>query len=100
MHEETQKIRDCVEGQKVGEKCASENRVETQARRQENRVETKARRQEGSRRDWHGLNGVQPSGRIHSRAKWASSATRAFSRVALRSRKTFWNEVTGSSLLD
>jgi hypothetical protein len=33
MHEETQKIRDCVEGQKVGEKCASENRVETQARR-------------------------------------------------------------------
>jgi predicted DNA binding CopG/RHH family protein len=24
MHEETQKIRDCVEGQKVGEKCASE----------------------------------------------------------------------------
>jgi hypothetical protein len=45
MHEKAQKIWVFIESQKVGEKCASENRVETQARRQE-----------GSRRDWHGLN--------------------------------------------
>jgi hypothetical protein len=56
MHEKTQKIWRGREGQKVGENCASENRIETQARRQENRVETQARRQEGSRRNWHSLN--------------------------------------------
>jgi len=33
MHEETQKIWVFIEGQKVGEKCASENRVEAQASR-------------------------------------------------------------------
>jgi hypothetical protein len=59
MHEKAQKIWHGSEGQKVGENCASENRIETQARREENRVETQARRQEGSRRDRHSLNGVQ-----------------------------------------
>jgi hypothetical protein len=38
-------------GQKVSEKCASENRLETQARRKE-----------GSRRDWDGLNGGSSRG--------------------------------------
>jgi len=33
MHEKTQKIWVCIEGQKVGKKCASENGVKTQARR-------------------------------------------------------------------
>ena len=47
IHEKAQKIRVFIEeGQKVSEKCASENRVETEARRKE-----------GSRRDWHNLNG-------------------------------------------
>jgi hypothetical protein len=63
IHEKTQEIWVAIEGQKVGEKCASENGVDTQARRQENRVETQARRQEGSRRDWHYLNGVQTADR-------------------------------------
>jgi hypothetical protein len=56
LHEETQKVRVFVEGQKVGEKRASENRLDAQARRQENRVKTQARRQEGGRRDRHCLN--------------------------------------------
>jgi len=62
VHEETQKVI-FIEGQKVGQKRASENRLDAQARRQENRVETQARRQEGSRRDWHYLNGVQTADR-------------------------------------
>ena len=63
MHEKTQEIWVSIEGQKVDEKCASEDRVDTQARREENRLETQARRQEGSRRDWHGLNRVQLANR-------------------------------------
>jgi len=47
IHEKAQKIWVFIEeGQEVSEKCASENRVETEARRKE-----------GSRRDWHNLNG-------------------------------------------
>jgi hypothetical protein len=45
-HEKAQKIWVFIKGQKVSEKCASENKLETQARRKE-----------GSRRDWNGLNG-------------------------------------------
>jgi hypothetical protein len=45
-HEKAKKIRVFIKGQKVSEKCASGNRLETQARRKE-----------GSRRDWDGLNG-------------------------------------------
>jgi hypothetical protein len=45
-HEKAEKIWVFIKGQKVSEKCASENRLETQARRKE-----------GSRRDWDGLNG-------------------------------------------
>jgi hypothetical protein len=53
IHEKAQKIWVFIEeGQKVSEKCASENGVETEARRKE-----------GSRRDWHDLNGSRGSGR-------------------------------------
>jgi len=33
MHEKTQKIWVFIQGKKIGEKCASENGVKTQARR-------------------------------------------------------------------
>jgi hypothetical protein len=73
MHEETQKIRDCVEGQKVGEKCASE----TGSKLKRVAIETKARRQEGRRRDWYCLNGSTQ--RLHPFARrWAYSAKPAF----------------------
>ena len=45
-HEKAQQIWVFIKGQKDSEKCASENRLETQARRKE-----------GGRRDWDGLNG-------------------------------------------
>jgi hypothetical protein len=49
--EKAEKIWVFIKGQKVSEKCASENRLETQARRKE-----------GSRRDWDGLNGGSSRG--------------------------------------
>jgi hypothetical protein len=49
IHEKAQEIWVFIkEGQKVSEKCASENRVDTEARRKE-----------GSRRNWHNLNGIR-----------------------------------------
>jgi hypothetical protein len=67
MHEKAQKIWVFIESQKVGEKCASENRVETQARRQE-----------GSRRDWHGLTAQFNSPIARTFLKAASMVTQAF----------------------
>ena len=57
-HEKAEKIWVFIKGQKVSEKYASENRLETQARRKE-----------GSRRDGDGLNGGS-SRRTECRRNW------------------------------